>query len=505
MASRKKSHGKKRKFQIDRNSLPPIAIREAKSYIRKVPRLTTKTKRPKDIRKMVDFCLPCNPKALLQKCILPMCQSEMEEMREFATIYFLGKASDDANEEPSYDDATGDYNIEIGTHICYRYEIIKKLGSGSFGQVVQCYDHKDKNNVAIKIIKNKAHFHRQALSEIKILRTLRQLDVNNSAGIIHLLDSFEFRNHLCMIFKLMGINLFESLQETNYNGIGLHRLQSYAFQIALSLQFLSKHNIMHCDLKPENILLDHQSTDIVKLIDFGTSCFMNNIPFTYIQSRYYRAPEVLLDLKLGPAIDMWSFGCILAELFTGDPIFAGENASDQLSCIISILGNPPIDMLVPSKKGQEIIQYAQGSDSDDSQLRSFLKSDDDDFIDFVHRCLQWNPKCRITPMQCLQHPWIQSHIQQEKHYDTDLDLTSINIASKSTGQSNDEIRLPDIVSKPHPPTNQQRNMFRHQNKKVVAVPCGTASMLLPVAPLAPRCTSPYLSFRQAKRSRKFIC
>ena len=108
---------------------------------------------------------------------------------------------------------------------------------------------------------------------------------------------------------------------------------------------LRENYIVHCDLKPENILLVNRSKPNLKLIDFGSSCFEKEKIYTYIQSRFYRAPEVMLGIPYTTAIDMWSFGCILAELFTGFPIFPGETEVGQMGLIMEVIGVPPIDLL----------------------------------------------------------------------------------------------------------------------------------------------------------------
>jgi dual specificity tyrosine-phosphorylation-regulated kinase 2/3/4 len=107
-----------------------------------------------------------------------------------------------------------------------------------------------------------------------------------------------------------------------------------------SLDLLGKHSVVHCDLKPENILLKHPTKSSIKVIDFGSSCLENEKVYTYIQSRFYRSPEVILGMSYNMAIDMWSLGCILAELYTGYPLFPGENEQEQLSCIMEIQGVP---------------------------------------------------------------------------------------------------------------------------------------------------------------------
>ena len=105
----------------------------------------------------------------------------------------------------------------------------------------------------------------------------------------------------------------------------MSQIRAIAHQTTLALATLEKYGIIHCDLKPENILLKSPDKSGIKVIDFGSSCFQDERIYTYIQSRFYRAPEIILGIPYTPAIDMWSFGCILVELFTGYPIFPGEN------------------------------------------------------------------------------------------------------------------------------------------------------------------------------------
>lgn len=88
---------------------------------------------------------------------------------------------------------------------------------------------------------------------------------------------------------------------------------------------MEKHKIVHCDLKPENILLKTSLKSAIKLIDFGSGCLLGKQIYTYIQSRFYRAPEIILGIQYGHPIDMWSFACILFELYTGYPMFTGED------------------------------------------------------------------------------------------------------------------------------------------------------------------------------------
>ena len=114
---------------------------------------------------------------------------------------------------------------------------------------------------------------------------------------------------------------------------------------AQALQLLCDMNIVHCDIKPENILLQNLHSPAIKLIDFGSACATTHQVHTYIQSRFYRSPEVLLGCSYGCAIDMWSLGAIVGELFLGLPLFPGESEYNQLFRIVQMRGPVPDSMI----------------------------------------------------------------------------------------------------------------------------------------------------------------
>ena len=115
-----------------------------------------------------------------------------------------------------YDDDRGEYATVVHDHIAYRYEIVATLGKGSFGQVLKCYDHKTGGFVALKLIRNKKRFHHQAMIEVKVLNMLRRRDTDDSHNVVHLKEYFIFRNHLCITFELMSINLYELIKQNNF-------------------------------------------------------------------------------------------------------------------------------------------------------------------------------------------------------------------------------------------------------------------------------------------------
>ncbi|XP_074125319.1 dual specificity tyrosine-phosphorylation-regulated kinase 4 isoform X2 [Sminthopsis crassicaudata] len=349
---------------------------------------------------------------------------ERNEVLGYTELWFLGLEAQkldvlpEKHNKTSFDDEHGSYIKVLHDHIAYRYEVLEMIGKGSFGQVAKCLDHKKNELVALKIIRNKKRFHNQALVELKILEVLRRKDKDNSYNVVHMKDYFYFRNHLCITFELLGINLYELLKNNSFQGFSLSVIRRFTLSVLKCLQMLYVEKIIHCDLKPENIVLYQRGHVSVKVIDFGSSCYEDQRVYTYIQSRFYRSPEVILGQPYDTAIDMWSLGCILAELYTGYPLFAGENEVEQLACIMEVLGLPPLYLIQTASRRQTFfdskgfpknITNNRGKKRypDSKDLTTVLKTYDTSFLDFLKKCLIWDPALRMTPDQALKHVWIQ--------------------------------------------------------------------------------------------------
>jgi dual specificity tyrosine-phosphorylation-regulated kinase 2/3/4 len=235
--------------------------------------------------------------------------------------------------------------------------------------------------------------------------------------MINFTQSFYFRGHLCISTELLGINLYEFIKAHEFKGFPLVLIRRFTKQILSSLVLLKGKRVIHCDLKPENILLAHPLHSEIKVIDFGSSCFENEKVYTYIQSRFYRSPEVILGMSYGIPIDMWSLGCILAELYTGYPIFPGENEQEQLACIMEIFGPPEKHLIEKSSRRKlffdslgkpRVTVSSKGRRRRPSSrtLQSALKCDDEAFLDFLTQCLRWDPEKRLKPDQAIQHEYL---------------------------------------------------------------------------------------------------
>ncbi|XP_060701403.1 dual specificity tyrosine-phosphorylation-regulated kinase 2-like [Hemiscyllium ocellatum] len=397
---------------------------------------------------------------------------EHQEIFNYPEIYFMGLNAKKrqgvvgGSNNCGYDDDQAAYILLPHDHVAYRYEILKVIGKGSFGQVAKVYDHKLRQHLALKVVRNEKRFHRQAVEEIRILEHLKKQDKNLQMNIIHMLENFTFRNHTCMTFELLSMNLYELIKRNKFLGFSLQLVRKFAHSILQCLEALQKNRIIHCDLKPENILLKQQGRSGIKVIDFGSSCYEHQRIFTYIQSRFYRAPEVILGSRYGMPIDMWSFGCILAELLTGYPLFPGEDEGDQLACIMELLGSPPQKMLDQCKRAKNFFNsknqprycsittlpdntvVVNGGRSRRGKLRgppgsrswmTALKGCEDSlFISFLKRCLEWEPANRITPTQALRHSWLVRRLPKPPTVEKTTPV-------KSTPDSNSS--LPGIVSK----------------------------------------------------------
>jgi len=373
--------------------------------------------------------LPMTPSVALKKHRDQLSGYEQGEILDYPQVWYLGNAGHKLMNTPSsnvnnygYDDERGDYNVMLRDHIGYRFEIVAPLGKGSFGQVVKCFDHKTQSTTAVKLIRNKKRFHHQALVEVKLLQYCKERDPHDQANLVHMDEYFYFRNHLCITFELMSINLYELIKNNNFQGLSLGLIRRFAVQLLTALRALKKLHIIHCDLKPENILLRQPNKSGIKIIDFGSSCFEDERVYTYIQSRFYRSPEVILGLPYDAAIDMWSFGCILAELYTGYPLFPGENEMEQMGCIMEVFQQPPQElveissrrkMFFDSSGNPRIVANSRGKKRrpGTKDLASALQCKDHKFINFLQGCLKWDPRERFSPEDAIQHEWILEGLQ----------------------------------------------------------------------------------------------
>lgn len=424
-----------------------------------------------------------------------------------------------------------------------KYIVLDMLGCGTFGQVFRCQKDGSKDVVAVKIIKNKPAYHTQGQLEANIARLLNQkFDVKDERHIVRLLDQFEYKGHICLVFELLSMSLLDILTQNQFRGLPLNVVQRFTRQILAALVTFQEAGVIHCDLKPENILLspaktpstsasinssskaqlgrpgfnstddlmkldmnkaslvssmsggflsqlatvpegspvpdikpdvalpsesvsssghtthaaespagaslaptasegiqtsstltgaDSISTAIganssnprsaiwsdVKVIDLGSACFEGQTMYSYIQSRFYRSPEVLLGVPYNGSIDMWSLACVCAEMYLGLPLFPGVSQHNQLTRIVEMFGSPP-DYLIDGKNGFKYFTYIGNFDNTKAAA-----TDDDDF--------------ELSRQQEVKHRGVRetpSSTPQSQSFKAPSSSTPISVLNEAAGQ-----------------------------------------------------------------------
>lgn len=336
----------------------------------------------------------------------------------------------------NWDDPEGYYNVMLGELINGRYHVQQTLGRGMFSSVVRATDSKTGNLVAVKIIRNNDTMRKAGFKEIEILQQLRAADPDDRKHIIKFERQFEHKGHLCMVFENLSMNLREVLKKFGRDvGINLRAIRAYAQQMFLGLSLLRKCNILHADLKPDNLLVN-ENRNLLKLCDLGSASPITENEITpYLVSRFYRAPEIILGIPYDYAIDVWSIGCTLFELYSGKILFTGRTNNQMLRSMMECRGKfPPkflrrgslthlhfddllnfhsleedkitgrmvtkvLDFKKPTRdlKSRLMGKGARLSDAESKEINLF--------IDLLDRCLSLNPEKRCTPSEALRHPF----------------------------------------------------------------------------------------------------
>jgi len=341
----------------------------------------------------------------------------------------------------NWDDAEGYYRVRIGEVMDTRYSVFGYTGQGVFSNVVRARDSmKTNQEVCIKIIRNNEIMHKTGLKELEILRRINDTDPDDKYHCIRLHRNFFHKQHLCMVFEPLSMNLREVLKKYGKN-VGLHikAVRSYAQQMLLALKVMKKANIVHADIKPDNILVN-ESKLLLKLCDFGSASHVAEGEITpYLVSRFYRAPEIILGMKYDFGIDLWSSGTTFYELYTGKIMFAGQTNNHMLKMFMDLKGKIPnkiirkgqfkdihfdsnccflyhdidrvtqrekvVQMPVVNKVRNLDHELTGGAKLPEEQLKKVLQ-----LRDFLDKICVLDPAKRITLNQCLTHPFIQDKV-----------------------------------------------------------------------------------------------
>ncbi|XP_047340782.1 serine/threonine-protein kinase prpf4B-like isoform X2 [Impatiens glandulifera] len=337
----------------------------------------------------------------------------------------------------NWDDADGYYSYRVGELLDGRYEVSATHGRGVFSTVVRARDLRagpgDPEEVAIKILRNREAMHKAGKEELIILNKLVGADPENRRHCVRYLSSFKYRNHLCLVFESLHMNLREVLKKFGRNiGLKLTAVRAYSKQLFIALKHLKNCGVLHCDIKPDNMLVN-EAKNVLKLCDFGNAMFAGKNEITpYLVSRFYRSPEIILGLPYDHPMDMWSVGCCLFELYSGKVLFPGSTNNDMLRLHMELKGPFPKKMLKkggfteqhfdqdlnflaieedpvtkktmrrlipPSMKLKDIGTIVCGSPGEDPKMLA-------NFKDLLEKMFVLDPEKRLTVAQALSHPFI---------------------------------------------------------------------------------------------------
>eukprot|EP01062_Namystynia_karyoxenos_P019120 TRINITY_DN17165_c0_g2_i1.p1 TRINITY_DN17165_c0_g2~~TRINITY_DN17165_c0_g2_i1.p1 ORF type:complete len:711 (+),score=196.00 TRINITY_DN17165_c0_g2_i1:212-2344(+) len=290
-----------------------------------------------------------------------------------------------------------------------RYQVLKQIGDGTYGAVMKALHRQTQEVVAVKRFKQKFYTWEECVN-LREVQALRKL--NHHPNIVKLREVIREHNQLYFVFEYMDGDLLHAMKEaalSGQNGLPHAKIRNVTYQTLQAITYMHKLGFMHRDLKPENILL---KGDITKLADFGLAKEIRaRPPFTeYVSTRWYRAPEVLLQHKAyNSPVDIWAMGCIIAELYTLRPLFPGSSERDEIFKITSVLGSPEAQRVQGWSDGVRLARQIGFTFPQmvPTPLQSLVPNATREAIDIMDKMLVWDPERRPKAAACLSHAYFQ--------------------------------------------------------------------------------------------------
>ncbi|EJD74919.1 CMGC/CLK protein kinase [Loa loa] len=373
------------------------------------------------------------------------------------------------------DDRDGHLIYQDGDIIQGKYEIVRTLGEGTFGKVVQVKDGtKGGRQFALKVIKNVSKYREAARLEINVLNKLQEKDPSGKFLVIQLLDNFDYHGHVCLLFELLGLSVFDFMKANNYQAYPMEQARYIAYQLCYAVKFMHDNRLTHTDLKPENILFLNSSYRVVedgkkkrplriiddarvRLIDLGSATFDHEHHSTIVSTRHYRAPEVILELGWSQPCDVWSIGCILFELYLGITLFQTHDNREHLAMMERILGTLPYRMCRKSKTKyfyhgrldwNEKTQAGQYVRDNCKPLSRYMKSNDPEDIelfDIISEMLTYEPSQRTTLGSALDHRYFKRLAPHLRLHESGASSNGSSSSTAATTAASTIVETEDIV------------------------------------------------------------
>ena len=348
------------------------------------------------------------------------------------------------------------------------YEMITRLGGGSFADVYKALEKSTGELVAIKVLKRK-YKKWDDCNELMECRSLQKLhndstkDKPGEENIIKLKQIIFIKKTgtLNLVFEYMETDLLELMKSCEPKTLKEDQIKDIMHQTLLGLAFMHKYGFFHRDMKPENLLLTRNK---LKIADFGLAREIRSVPpYTeYVSTRYYRAPECILkSTNYNSPIDIWALGCIMAEMYTHpQPLFCGANEKEVLFRICSVLGTPTHDVWNDGIRQANIVGIkfptCPGND-----LEKIIPEASSEAIDMIKSMIKWDPNKRATAKNLLNHPFFTNHIIDNYFYSSgNNDIIFGENSFKKFSNSNERGRKNEI--KKH--DKESNNNFSSNNE-----------------------------------------
>ncbi|KAG5414961.1 hypothetical protein IGI04_002528 [Brassica rapa subsp. trilocularis] len=294
---------------------------------------------------------------------------------------------------------------EIAFQLMDQYEKVEKIGEGTYGVVYKARDKVTNETIALKKIRLEQEDEGVPSTAIREISLLKEMQHSN---IVKLQDVVHSEKRLYLVFEYLDLDLKKHMDSSPDFSKDLHMIKTYLYQILRGIAYCHSHRVLHRDLKPQNLLID-RATNSLKLADFGLARAFG-IPvrtFTHeVVTLWYRAPEILLGSHhYSTPVDIWSVGCIFAEMITQKPLFPGDSEIDQLFKIFRIMGTPNEDTWpgvtsLPDYKSA----LPKWKPTD---LESFVPNLDPEGIDLLSKMLLMDPTKRINARAALEHDYFK--------------------------------------------------------------------------------------------------
>lgn len=362
---------------------------------------------------------------------------------------------------------------EIEAHIYKKFEILQKLGKGAYGIVWKAQDKKTKKFVALKKVFEAFHNATDAQRTFREVMILQEL--SGHENLVKLLNVIRAENNkdLYLVFDFMETDLHAVVKAGILKKV--HK-QYIIYQLLKGLKYIHSGEIIHRDLKPSNILINSECH--IKIADFGLARSIMSkdeetepVMTEYVATRWYRAPEIVLGSnKYSKAVDMWSVGCILAELINGKALFPGVSTMNQIELILEVLGKPTVQDLnsIESENALSIVQSI--SVKNKKSFSAFFKDTAPETLDFLQKCLEFNPEKRFDIEEALGHPFVvQFRDKKDEPILTEPVIISIDDNRKLSIKDYREALYNDIINK----KKEERKVWRQ--KYMQQMGCNQAS------------------------------